>query len=298
MLRIACFLAMSALLMPPLAAMPLEPDQFPDAPRAILHMRMEIGGFHRWDSANGLEHTTLRASRTADLRLLMVLTDESRAPPVPIRGHDLTNPELPEAQQTVTNMIEACNGDPACQIEAAKRYADAIEAAPDGFGTTEWDDERYDNWISDRSKPCATGTLTIADSGGGMVVNPPAPVSPFSYSRSGVQDVKSAPDDVLNRICDAWFSYDIDDATASIRLPAYGFWVDTLFGGDYQGEQHLQLIEGGPSFVFSLDRASAWNGGGSSGTFTVPAIGVASLSGGQSVSLDATISWSLSPELQ
>ena len=278
--------------------MQLGPDLFPDAPRGNLDVHITISGVGRTSSPNGIEFTNFNIQRSADMHLLMVLADEGRGPMVPIRGHDLTNPEMPEFQQTIANAIEACKGDLACQVEAATRYSQALEADPQGFGTTELDEQRYQNWISDQSGPCATGSLSINDNAKGMAIDPPYPAKSFAFAQIGTQNLAGAPDDVLGRVCDVWLSYDSKEAVVSIRLPVYGFWLEAEYRGDITGSHRLQLIEEGPSHAFSLDQPAEWNDGALSGRFKVNDIGKGYINGPMNTPVSATITWSFSPELQ
>ena len=261
-------------------------------------MRISIDGTGRSGSPGAIEYTNFTIHRSVDMHLLMVLTTEGRAPLVPIRGHDLKSPELPEFQQTMTNAIEACKGNLDCQIETVERYGKAIEASPDGFGTTGLDEQRYENWVSDRSRPCASGTISVGDTASGMAMDPPYPVRPFSYSQDGLQDLAAAPGEVLERVCDAWLSWDSKEAVVSVRLPVYGFWVDAVYSGSISGGTRLQLIEQGPAFSFSLDRSTEWNDGALSGSFVVDDIGVGYINGPMHAPVSATITWSFSPEMQ
>lgn len=297
MRRLCLFTLLYATIAMPASAMRIEPDQFPDAPRGTLSVHMSIGGANRWTSSNGVEFTNVLARRSVDMDLRLVLTNQGNAPMVAIRGHDVANPEMPEAQQTIVNAVEACKGDLACQIEAALRYGQALDADPDGFGSTEWDEDRYENWISDRSQPCVKGTFNVADSGNGSAINPPLPARPFTFTHDGELDLAGAPDIVVDRLCNAWLSFDSIAATVSIRLPAYGMWIDTAYSGGFSGEQHTQLIENAPELIFSLDQSAEWNDDSLGGVFTIDDIGKA-YAGGLTTPLSATITWSFTPDFQ
>lgn len=297
MLRVSIAGLTVFLIVSPSVAETLRPDLYPGAPRGILDVQLTFSGTGQWNSPNGVEYTKLVASRTANMQLAMVLADEGRGALVAIQGHDMNNLELPAARADLQVALAACGNEKLCLFREAMEYAAAEEADADGTDFAELPEDRFYNWVSDRSQPCVYGSLSVQDTGSGVYIPVPDPAVSFTYDRNGEQNLHAAADYMLERICDARLTYDTEEGYVSLRLPAYDLRVPTVLSGgvDYTGEATLPLLEGGPEHFFSLDNLVNWRGGSASGQFTIDDVGDASVGPYLQVPLSVNVAWTFTP---
>jgi hypothetical protein len=239
-------------LMASAAAQSMPKTMFPGAPTGVLTVRMELSGSARRDMPNGVEWYKLTALRTLDLRLTMLDPGVTNAPLVEVSGRDPKNananavPGMPPGMQEMAAAIEACDGDQACERAAMTKLAPKIQANPQAYDPKKSTDaNRYQNWVNDRRVICAKGSLSVSDSGEGVVIPPPNPARPYKFQRIGSVALPDGKEKTIEAACIAEITFDRQTGKASLVLPAAGLAVPVKLSGQaFTNETSVAFIEG------------------------------------------------------
>lgn len=280
----------------------MSPDMFPGAPVGTLTVRMELQGLARNNLPNGVEWNALKTSRSLELRLAMLDHGNSSAPTVSIGGRQIRHGDAksmmsPEAAGMAA-AIEACNGDQACQMMTMMKLApkmQEMQGAAEGTGGV-IGGGRYRNWIGDRrTAACAEGTIEVSDIGDGMAISPPSPAAYYKFQRSGKAVLPDGEEKTVEAACAAEVTFDLQEKTASIKLPVRGLSVPVKLSGQaFTKERAVAFLEG-VNAIEILDQ-TATQVSGWSGETTMAIGSVSHNSGSVTVPVTAKISWRFETE--
>lgn len=151
---------------------------------------------------------------------------------------------------------------------------------------------RFENWVADWRRPCAKGTVTVADEGDGMNISPPNAARPYRFQRTGKLDLSAQDTELLGRACRVEISIDRQTGLASLRLNRMDIPVPVQMSGQaYTFEKSVPFVEGqGKLELFDQKvdaKAVAW-----SGQARIEKIGTVSHNSGQTVApMTATVTW-------
>jgi len=154
------------------------------------------------------------------------------------------------------------------------------------------DDTRFQNWFADRRGPCATGTLSVEDQGNGVNISPPAPAKPYRFQRVGMLDLSGQATNIMDKVCRAEISVDLQQGLLSLRLDGLDVPVPVQMGGQaYTKEKSVPFLEGRSKFELfdqpiKPDEAT-WSGQG-----RFENVGSVSHNSGQTVAaMRGTLTW-------
>lgn len=285
------FLAILGLLGSVIPAIAVE-DLFAGAPRASLHVRLELAGSNRFDFLNGIEWAALEAWRTLELDFALVDVGNDGFPIVAPSA-----PAVPPAMEGLQAKLEACGEDQKCLAATMMEFAQSGEGGANPFAAmTGMQAGRYRNFAADRSAVCAKGTLVVEDIASGYVFSPPEPARHYRFTRQGNLTLPQDDFGLMDYACRVEVTLDTATGTMSLRLPAAKLSVPVTLGpGGFTDERSVPLIEGVQTielFDQPAGRDGAW-----SGVAELAELGSASHNSGQVVApLKARIVWHLSEE--
>jgi hypothetical protein len=127
--------------------------------------------------------------------------------------------------------------------------AQKMMANPGGLGAMQPDNTRFENWLADRRGPCATGTLIVEDQGDGVNISPPAPSKPYKFQRVGKLDLSGQAANIMEKVCRAEFSVDLQKGLLSLRLNGFDVPVPVRMSGQaFTNESSVPFLEGRSKF--------------------------------------------------
>lgn len=125
-------------------------DPFAGAPRARLHVRIELAGAARVDFPNQVEWAAIDAWRTMELDFALVDVGNDG---VPIVASATTAPAVPPAMAGLEGQLAACGEDQGCLGKVMRDFAKANEGNANIFAQlTGQQPGRYRNFAADRSR--------------------------------------------------------------------------------------------------------------------------------------------------
>lgn len=219
---------------------------------ARLYLTIELHGSARKDLPNKVEWYRLAATRKLEVELQLMAVP-SPAPIVKVGGIDKDNAPMPTGNPLLGG--------------------------------------RFENWVPDWRKPCAKGTVTVADEGDGMNISPPNPAKPYRFQRTGRLDLAGQPAQLLERVCQVELSVDTQTGLASLRLNRLDIPVPVRMSGQaYTFEKSVLFVERQGKLELSdqVDaKAVSWTG-----QAKIDRIGTVSHNSGQTVApMTATVGW-------
>jgi hypothetical protein len=241
-LALACLIPTTAL--PQSTRKPAPPE-----PTGRLYITVDLKGSGRKDLSNKVEWYRLTANRKLELELAMYMPMKSPAPMIKVGGIDKDNAPMPAGMEALKNAVEECKGDKTCERQAATAIAQKMMANPGGLGAMQPDNTRFENWFGDRRGPCATGTITVEDQGDGVNISPPAPARPYRFQRIGRLDLSDQATNIMDKVCRAEFSVDLQKGLISLRLNGFDAPVPVQMSGQaYTKEKLVPFLEGRSKF--------------------------------------------------
>jgi hypothetical protein len=266
-------------------------DPFPGAPRASLHVSIELAGNQRVDMPNQVEWAAIEAWRTLEVEFALVDVGNDG---YPIVSSGAALAETPSAVSDLEAALEACGEDQGCLAKAMMAFAKASDGSSNPFlEMTGQQPGRFRNFAADRTTVCASGTLVVEDVLSGVYIPPPEAARPYRFTRAGNLTLPQDDFGLMDYACRVEVTLDQASGQMSLRLPAAKLDVPVALGpGAFTDEMAVPLIEG--LQVIELFDQPAGGDGKWSGLAQLGAAGSASHNSGQVVApLSARITWRL-----
>ncbi len=264
-------------------------DPFAGAPRAKLHVRIELAGSGRVDLPNGVEWAAIDAWRTAEIDFALVDVGNDGYPIVAA-----TPPETPTAMVDLKAKMKACGDDQACLGQTMLEFAKANEGGQNLFAAmTGQQSGRYRNFAADLAGTCASGSLAVQDVLSGVYIPPPEPARAYRFTREGNLTLPQDDFGLMDYACRVEVTLDQATGNMSLNLPAAKLDVPVKLGpGAFTDERSVLLTE--DLQKIELFDQSAGRDGKWSGVAEVDVAGSASHNSGQvAAPLKARIEWRL-----
>jgi hypothetical protein len=216
-----------------------QPDPFRNSPTGTLTIAIDIDGTNKHVARNKVEWHELHVARRVRLELPMVRTGTA---PVGFRTSpksqaalaEQANAQAPAEIVDMQKAMEACKGDQQCQMQAGMRFARMMKEGkmkmPQAPSMAEKD--RFHHWTTDRRRPCASGTISIDETGNGMVISPPNPAAPFRYRRFGEVKLPAELEPIIEKVCAATLAIDTRDRTLDIGISGLSVPVKLTYSGN------------------------------------------------------------------
>lgn len=265
-------------------------DPFAGAPRAKLHVRIELAGNARVDFPNGVEWAAIEAWRTLEVDFALVDVGNDGFAIVSAGAATGAPPAMTDLQAK----IEACGEDQKCLASVMLDFAKANEGNADVFAQmTGQQPGRFRNFAADHAATCVSGTLVVQDMLSGVYIPPPEAARPYRFPRDGSLVLPQDDTFLMDYACRVEVSLDQATGQMSLRLPAAKLAVPVKLGpGAFTDETETLLTE--DLQVIELFDQPAGGDGAWTGTAEVGAAGFASHNSGQVVApLKARVTWSL-----
>lgn len=266
-------------------------DPFAGKPRGKLTVKLELAGSGRVDMPNGVEWAAIEAKRsmTAVFEMVDVGSDG-----LPIVSAKPAGSALSPNMNDLKDKIDACGGDHACLSRTMMEFAASGSGGGNVFQQmTGQQPGRFLNFAGDRSGTCATGTLTVKDALTGVVIPPPLPARPYSFTRSGSTALPAGDARLTDTACGIEMTFDTATNTMSLRLPVSLAVGVSLGAGAFTNERAVTLVEGRQ--FLTLHDQPAGGPGSWRGAADIGDAGSASHNSGQvAASLKGRIAWEFS----
>lgn len=265
-------------------------DPFAGAPRAKLHVRIELVGSNRVDFPNGVEWAAIEAFRTLEIDFALVDVGNDGLAIVSAGDPNAT----PSGMADLQGKIEACGEDQKCLGAVMMEFAKASEGNSDVFAQmTGQQPGRYRNFAADRAGTCASGTLVVQDMLSGVYIPPPEAARPYRFPRDGSLVLPQDDASLMDYACSVEVSLDQATGQMSLRLPAAKLAVPVKLGPGAFTDETATLLTEDLQVIELFDQPTGRDGGWT-GIAEVDAAGFASHNSGQVIApLKARIEWRL-----
>lgn len=233
-----------------------QPDPFKNSPTGTLTLTIDVEGQGRHTAQNKVEWHELNVKRQLQLEFPMVRIGTA---PVGFK----TSPKAQAIEQAVatppagvaemSKAMEACKGDQQCIMQTGMKFGRLMQQGKMEklAGPSAGKMDRFHHWMTDRRRPCASGSIVIDDSGHGMVISPPKPAAPFNYRRTGERKLPAELELVIEQACAATLTIDTVDGSVDIGVSGPFVPVKVTYTGAFATEtgRSVLFVEGAKNGV-------------------------------------------------
>ena len=237
----------AGLLVAQVTAAPGQPDPFKNSPTGTLTLTLDVEGPGRHTNKNKVEWHELNVKRRLQLEFPMVRVGTA---PVGFKtspkaqGIEQAAATPPAGVAEMNKAMEACKGDQQCMMQTGMKFGRMMQqgkmekpAAP-SVGKM----DRFHHWMTDRRRPCASGSIVVDDNGHGMVISPPNPAAPFKYRRTGERKLPAELESVIEQACAATLAIDTVDGSADIGVSGPRVPVKLTYTGAFASETGRSVL--------------------------------------------------------